>query len=46
MRRAASELLGGVLLALGLLGPIGPMLMIALMIAGWLAVHAAHGFFA
>jgi len=40
----AAELVGGVLIALGLLGPIGPMLAIATMIVA-IAVHAPAGFF-
>jgi len=40
------ELLGGLLLALGLGGPIGPMLIISVMLVAILAVHLSHGFFA
>lgn len=40
-----SELVGGLLLALGLLGPVGPMLMIAVMTTAALSVHAPNGFF-
>src|SRR5918911_2241448 len=37
---------GGVLVALGLLGPVGPALVIAVMLVAMLTVHAGHGFFA
>jgi putative oxidoreductase len=40
------ELAGGLLVALGLFGPVGPMFMIAVMVTAILAVHASHGFFA
>jgi putative oxidoreductase len=40
-----SELLGGLLVAFGLLGPIGPMFMIAVMTTAALSVHAPKGFF-
>jgi putative oxidoreductase len=43
---AAGELVGGLLVALGLLGPVGPALVLALMIVAGLAVHWKHGFFA
>lgn len=39
------EFLGGVLLAFGLGGPIGPALMIAVMLVAILTVHKGHGFF-
>jgi len=42
---AGSELIGGVLVALGLLGPVGPMLIIATMVVA-VAVHWPAGFFA
>ena len=42
----ASELVGGLLIALGLGGPIGPMLVIATMVVAIIAVHLSHGFFA
>src|ERR1700761_8599523 len=42
----AGELLGGLLIALGLGGPIGPMLVIAVMVVAVLAVHWPNGFFA
>ena len=41
-----SELLGGLLLALGLGGPIGSMLIISVMVVAILAVHIGNGFFA
>jgi putative oxidoreductase len=37
---------GGVLMALGLFGPVGPALVIAVMIVAMLTVHVGHGFFA
>jgi putative oxidoreductase len=40
----ASELVGGVLIALGLGGPIGPMFVIAPMVVAILAVHLPNGF--
>ena len=40
-----SELIGGLLVAFGLLGPIGPMLIIAVMTTAALSVHAPNGFF-
>jgi putative oxidoreductase len=42
----AGELLGGLLLALGLGGPIGSMLIISVMLVAILTVHLSHGFFA
>jgi putative oxidoreductase len=41
----AGELLGGLLLVLGVGGPIGPMLIIATMVVAILAIHLPHGFF-
>src|ERR1700676_3459944 len=41
-----AEFVGGLLLVLGLGGPIAPMLIIATMVVAILAVHAPHGFFA
>jgi putative oxidoreductase len=41
-----SEFAGGLLIALGLGGPIGPMLIIATMIVAIIAVHLPKGFFA
>jgi putative oxidoreductase len=43
---AAGELLGGLLVAGGLLGPIGPMVMVAVMIVAAVSVHARNGVFA
>ena len=45
-RRAASEFVGGLLVALGLLGPLGPALIIAVMIVAIATVHWPHGLFA
>ena len=42
----AGELAGGLLIAFGLGGPIGPMLVIAVMTVAILTVHISHGFFA
>lgn len=41
-----SEFLGGVLMALGLFGPVGPALVVAVMIVAAVSVHARHGVFA
>lgn len=41
-----SELVSGLLVALGLLGPVGPGLMISVMVVAMLSVHAANGLFA
>ena len=41
-----TELLGGLLLALGLGGPIGSMLIISVMVVAILAIHLSSGFFA
>ena len=40
------ELLGGLLIALGLGGPIGSMLVIAVMVVAMVAIHLPNGFFA
>lgn len=40
-----SELSGGLLIALGLLGPVGPALVIAPMIVAMATVHWSQGFF-
>jgi len=40
------ELAGGLLVALGLLGPIGPALMLSVMIVAAVTVHWRHGLFA
>jgi len=42
----SGEFLGGLLLALGFLGPIGPALMVSVMLVAILTVHRGHGFFA
>jgi putative oxidoreductase len=39
------ELLGGLLVALGLFGPVGPALMIAVMLVAIIVVHWPNGFF-
>lgn len=41
---AFAEFGGGLLIALGLLGPVGPALVLAVMIAAAWLVHRAHGF--
>jgi putative oxidoreductase len=41
---SASEIVGGVLIALGLFGPVGPALLIATMVVA-VAYHAKNGFF-
>jgi putative oxidoreductase len=41
-----AEIAGGLLVALGFLGPIGPALMISVMIVAAISVHWAHGLFA
>lgn len=43
---ALGEVGSGLLVALGLLGPIGPAIMILVMTVAILTVHASHGFFA
>src|SRR5207302_7975089 len=43
---AAGEVLSGVLVALGLFGPIGPALMLAVMIVAAVSVHWANALFA
>ena len=42
---ALAEVAGGVLMALGLLGPIGPALMLSVMIVAAVGVHWKHGLF-
>ena len=42
----ASEFTGGILVTLGLLGPIGPALMLSVMVVAALTVHWPQGFFA
>jgi len=46
MAAGASEVIGGLLVALGLLGPLGPALVIAVMIVAIATVHWPHGLFA
>jgi len=41
-----SEVVGGLLLALGFLGPIGPAIIIGVMIVAAVSVHLKNGFFA
>lgn len=41
-----AEAAGGLLIAAGLLGPIGPALVLSVMIVAALTVHAQHGLFA
>ena len=41
-----SEIVSGVLVALGFLGPIGPALMLSVMIVAAMTVHWQHGLFA
>ncbi|HYB94769.1 MAG TPA: DoxX family protein [Vicinamibacterales bacterium] len=41
-----TELVAGLLLAAGLLGPLGPALILAVMIVAMATVHWAHGLFA
>lgn len=41
-----SELLSGLLITLGFLGPIGPALMISVMLVAMITVHRANGVFA
>jgi putative oxidoreductase len=43
---AGSEVASGVLVALGLLGPVGPALMVSVMIVAIGSVHRPYGFFA
>ena len=42
----SGEFLGGLLMALGFLGPIGPAFMVSVMLVAALTVHRGHGFFA
>ena len=44
MAAGGTELIGGVLLALGLLGPLGPALIVAVMIVAMATVHWPHVF--
>ena len=41
-----AELTGGVLLALGLFGPVGPALVVSVMVVAAITVHWQHGLFA
>src|SRR5881398_3545073 len=43
---SATEITSGLLVALGLLGPVGPALMISVMIVAMITVHWEHGLFA
>ena len=43
---SATEILSGLLVALGLLGPVGPALMLSVMVVAAVAVHWKGGFFA
>jgi putative oxidoreductase len=42
----AAEFVGGILIALGFLGPVGPALMVSVMIVAMVSVHWEHGLFA
>ena len=43
---STAEILSGALMALGFLGPIGPALMVSVMIVAAISVHWEHGLFA
>lgn len=43
---SATEIVAGLLIALGLLGPAGPALMLSVMIVAAVTVHRGHGLFA
>jgi putative oxidoreductase len=43
---ALSEVASGILIALGLLGPVGPALLLSVMIVAAISVHWGHGLFA
>jgi putative oxidoreductase len=43
---SVAEVTGGLLVALGLLGPVGPALMLLVMIVAAISVHWQHGLFA
>src|SRR5436190_6194739 len=43
---ATSETAGGLLLVLGFLGPVGPALVVSVMIVAAVTVHLSHGVFA
>ena len=42
----ATEVVSGLLIAIGLLGPIGPALMLSVMLVAAMTVHVKNGFFA
>jgi putative oxidoreductase len=42
---SGAEVLGGLLIALGFFGPVGPALVLSVMIVGAITVHWAHGLF-
>src|SRR5262245_44458432 len=42
----ATEVVSGLLVAVGMLGPVGPALMLSVMIVAIVAVHWSHGVFA
>jgi putative oxidoreductase len=46
MAAGTSEVVGGLLLAAGLLGPLGPAMIIAIMVVAMATVHWQHGLFA
>jgi putative oxidoreductase len=43
---SGAEIVGGLLVALGLLGPIGPAIVLSVMIVAGISVHWGHGVFA
>ena len=43
---AGGEILSGLLVALGFLGPVGPALLVAVMVTAAVSAHAANGLFA
>jgi putative oxidoreductase len=43
---ATAEIIGGALMAVGLFGPVGPALMVSVMIVAAISVHWQHGVFA
>ncbi len=43
---SSAEVTGGLLVALGLLGPIGPAMVLSVMIVAGISVHWSHGVFA
>lgn len=43
---SSAEVIGGLLVAVGLLGPIGPAMMLSVMIVAGISVHWGHGMFA